>query len=146
MPLEPHNQQLFRVSLAGEGSGTAVEAVFASNLTGQGWIRDKADYADPEESRIKVLTGFIRMNDVTLTSLYDASQAGLVTWIRGQKTAPTRFTCVIQPIDASLDANPVGEAVTMTGCQILNVTLPEMDRDQVGTARIQIVFRPEDIE
>lgn len=145
MPLTPHNQQLFKVSLASEGGSAPVSSVFASNLSGQGWARDTEEYGDPDASFIRLLIGFVKLNDVTLTSLYDPSQVELLTWLQGQKTTPTRFTCILQPIDASLDANPVGAAITMSGCQAISASYPEMDRDSVGTSKVTLTFRPEDI-
>jgi hypothetical protein len=146
MALQPHNQQLFKVVIAGEDGGTVVEAVFASNLSGQGWARDTTDYADPEKSRIKMLVGFIKINDVTLTSLFDSAQYGLITWLKAQKINPTKFTCTMTPTDASLDAKNVGTPFVMSGCQLISATYPELDKDSVGTSKIALSFRPEDIE
>jgi hypothetical protein len=146
MALQPHNRQFFKVAFAAEGSGSVASGIFAQKVTGQGWSRETTTYADPDKNIKGTLVGLTEIQDITLSSIFDAAQRGLIDWLKAQKANPTRFTVTLQPVDQTADAKPIGAAFTHRGCQLKSANYPEMDRESAGVAMIEITYVPEDIE
>lgn len=157
MALTAHNQQLFKVTLATEGvsgssasgdnqTGSPVTGVFASAFEGAGYSRATEKYGDPEKSIMRTLAGFRELKEVTLTALYSPDKSPVVDLLEKDAKAPTRYTCTMQAIKDTVDGEPIGQPIVLTGCLITDAQYPQLNRDQLGKSIIVIKMQPDDLQ
>lgn len=157
MALQAHNQQLFKVTIATESAtgasangetsaGNPVTGVFASAFEGAGWQRATEKYGDPEKSVMRTLVGFRELSEVTFTTLYTPDKAPIVELLDKDAKSPGRYTIVMTPIKDTIDGEPIGQVITMTGCVLTDCKYPTLNRDQVGKSVIVIKAHPDEIQ
>lgn len=113
---------------------------------------EKIKYTDPQKLVIRIHPGARSNEEVTISKKYDAEgDKTLISWVQERqkgKNTTTPFTVTISPVYPDVDGTAYeGSAkFNLTGCMLLDVTYPGMDRESKNLSMFEMTFYFEEIK
>lgn len=112
--------------------------------------RETADYNDGQTGTVKKMLGFTSRDNITLSKPFDPTADKAITdWyteLQKNESEDRRFSVSLQPVQADRQGNTIkGVTITLTGCQLVSFSAPEVDRMGTSAAMIEIEICYDDI-
>jgi hypothetical protein len=140
--LRPITVQNFVVTINGaKGLTDTVTFEKCSNLK---LARPTSEYNDGQTGQKMSTFGFADRSTLSLSKAYDpVNDAILEKWASDAIQNPTensQFTVTVQPVNSDLAGTPISGASprTFTGCEVISLKLPDIDRNSSGVARLEL--------
>lgn len=140
--LKPITVQNFIVTLNG-ANGLSGNITF-NKANAPRISRNKVDYNDGQTGQTMATYGFASRENLTLSKAYDpVADATLETWAQNAIEKPqdnSDFTVTIQPVQSDIAGSPIASAKARvyTGCQVVSLRTPDVDRTGSGLAMLEI--------
>ena len=144
MTLKPILQKQFLVII------DKLQATYWTKVTRPKKSRETADYNDGQTGTIKKVLGFTSLDNVTLSKPFDPEKDKAITdWLtQMDKNVGNgeRFSVSIQPVAADTQGTVIkGATFTLTGCQIVSFSAPEVDRMGSSMAMLDLEICYDDL-
>lgn len=134
--LRPLTQKQFIVQM------DTLTGMYFSKVTAPKESREVVEYTDGQTGAVYKMPGFISRENVTLAKPFSPEQdKALVSWYNTKKAAnAAKFTITIQPVNADQagSAAAAGATLALTGCEVVSLKMPDVDRMGSGLAMIEI--------
>lgn len=140
--LKPITSQNFVVTISG-AAGLSGTHLF-TKATAPRFSRTGASYNDGQTGQELMVFGFSQRQNLSIAKPYDpVADKALETWaqsIMEKPPANAEFTLTIQPVQSDIAGTPIpsAQARVFTGCQLVSVRMPDVDRQGTSTAMIEM--------
>lgn len=142
MALKPITVRSFLVTISGLGS------TYFTKATAPKEAREVTEYQDGLTGTVRKMVGFTSRDNVTLSKpFYAVEDKALVNWYQAQKKAgAAKFVVSITPVNPDLEGTKIAGAmtITLTGCEVVSLKLPDIDRMGSGTAMLELELLHDD--
>lgn len=137
MALKPITQKQFLVIL------DKLATTYWSKATSPKESRDVADYNDGQTGTVKKALGFLSRDNITLSKAFDPdADKAITTWyaeMQKNGTPNDGFNVSITPVKNDLAGTTLkGITLKLSGCQVVSLKLPDVDRMGNGVATIEL--------
>ncbi len=150
MALKPITQQQFVVLI------DQLTSTYWTKVTSPKESRVQSEYNDGSTGTTRKVSGFTTRENVTLTKAFDPiADKAIITWYNSSKGSAstgtssqgvTPFTVSITPVTNTYQGTTItGVTITLTGCQVVSIKLPEVDRTGSGTAMLELEIYYEEL-
>jgi hypothetical protein len=140
--LKPITTQNFIVTISGATGLTGTNTF--SKATAPRMSRSEVPYNDGQTGTEHMTYGFSRREKLSLSKAYDpVNDATLEQWAQDALEKPgdnSDFTVTIQPVQSDIAGTPIASAKSrvFTGCQLVSMRLPDVDRTGSGLAQLEL--------
>lgn len=142
MALKPITQQQFVVLI------DQLTSTYWSKVTSPKESRVQAEYNDGSTGTTRKVAGFTSRENVTLTKAFDpVADKAIIAWYNGLKgsstggtgTGATPFAVSITPVTNTYQGTTItGVTITLTGCTVVSLKMPEVDRTGSSAAMLEL--------